>query len=190
MTANVLVMALEQIDLSAEPLQAPIRRLFLLVARELRTVLDRDLARFGLRAQQAAVLLRCARLPGAKPTQLAAAVGTDTAGITGIIDQLEKKGLVERRTDPLDRRAVQIEPTAAGRELIAPLRDVFLSANEILLAGFSSSEITAFAGLLTRLRSNLGARLGSVGAPRLPHPRSTARDRGPLGVPPPGDLHE
>jgi len=180
-------MPIEQPESATETPQAPIRRLFLLVARDLRTVLDRDLARYGLRAQQAAVLLRCCRLPGAKPSQLAVAVGTDTAGITGLIDQLEKRGLVERRTDPADRRAVQVEPTPAGRALVAPLREVFTAANEILLAGFSSSEISALAGLLGRLRVNLEARLtgipsAEVAAPRHPRPRTAAQDRGRLDV--------
>lgn len=133
---------------------ASVRSLCFQVARALRTALDRDLARFGLRAQQAAVLLRCCRRPGAKPSHLAAAVGTDTAGATGLIDQLEKKGLVIRRADPADRRAVIIEPTKTGRALAPRLREVFQEVNETLLAGFSPPEATRLEAMLQRLLAN------------------------------------
>jgi DNA-binding MarR family transcriptional regulator len=133
---------------------ASVRSLCFQVARALRTALDRDLAGFGLRAQQAAVLLRCCRRPGAKPSHLAAAVGTDTAGATGLIDQLEKKGLVIRRADPADRRAVIVEPTKAGRALAPRLREVFQAVNETLLAGFSPPETARLEAMLQRLLAN------------------------------------
>jgi DNA-binding MarR family transcriptional regulator len=120
----------------------------------LRIALDRDLARFGLRAQQAAVLLRCCRRPGANPSRLAAAVGTDTAGVTGLIDQLEKKGLVIRRPDPADRRAIIVEPTKAGRGLAPRLREVFQALNETLLEGFSPQETARLEAMLQRLLAN------------------------------------
>jgi DNA-binding MarR family transcriptional regulator len=107
-----------------------------------------------LRVQQAGVLLRCCRRPGAKPSRLAAAVGTDTAGVTGLIDQLVKKGLVVRRPDPVDRRAVIVEPTKAGRELAPRLREVFQALNETLLEGFTPPETARLEAMLQRLLAN------------------------------------
>jgi MarR family transcriptional regulator, organic hydroperoxide resistance regulator len=46
---------------------------------------------------------------------LGAAVGTRPATLTGILDRLERRGLVARATKPRDRRAVLIELTPAGR---------------------------------------------------------------------------
>lgn len=46
---------------------------------------------------------------------LGAAVGTRPATLTGILDRLERRGLVTRGTNPHDRRAVLIELTPAGR---------------------------------------------------------------------------
>jgi len=93
-------------------------RLCFLISKDMRTALDRSLAEFDLRAQQAGVLLQCCRLRGASPSYLASAVGTDTAGITGLIDQLEKRGLAIRRANPSDRRATIVEPTEKGRSLL------------------------------------------------------------------------
>jgi DNA-binding MarR family transcriptional regulator len=126
-----------------------------LISKDLRTALDRGLAPFQLRAQQAAVLIRCCFQSGAQPSQLASAVGTDTAGITGLIDQLEKHGLVIRRASPSDRRTVIVEPTRAGQSMVPRIRDLFQTVNSRLLAGFSKKEAIALEGTLHQLRNNV-----------------------------------
>lgn len=126
----------------------------LLIAKDLRTGLDRDFAPFGLTGQQASVLVHCIRLKGTGPSRLAAEVGTDTAGITGLIDQLEKKGLVKRQANSEDRRAVNVEPTPEGRALAPRLRVVFRQFATNCLRGFSTEEVEKLVGLLGRLQSN------------------------------------
>ena len=41
--------------------------------------------------------------------------------MTVLVDRLERNGLVDRRPDPTDRRAVLVEITDSGRELLAQL---------------------------------------------------------------------
>jgi DNA-binding MarR family transcriptional regulator len=60
-------------------------------AKELNTALERSLAPMDVTAQQAALLLRLRS--EASPNRLAAALGTDTAGMTRLLDRLEDKGL-------------------------------------------------------------------------------------------------
>jgi DNA-binding MarR family transcriptional regulator len=163
---------------------ATIRSACLRIARDLRTALDRDLAPFGLRTQQAAVLLRCCRMPGANPSQLAAAVGTDTAGITGLIDHLEKRGLVSRRANPADRRAVIVEPTEMGRALVPRLRQIFQAVNELLLTGFSPPEVASLEAMLERLLINVRARLDETSDIEAP----SRRPRQPRPGAPQGDV--
>jgi DNA-binding MarR family transcriptional regulator len=126
-----------------------------LISKDLRTALDRGLAPFQLRAQQAAVLIRCCSQSGAKPSQLAMAVGTDTAGITGLIDHLENHGLVIRRASPSDRRTVIVEPTKAAQSMVPRIHDLFKTVNGQLLAGFSKKEAVGLEGMLQRLRNNV-----------------------------------
>jgi DNA-binding MarR family transcriptional regulator len=147
-------------DLPTRPTQTPnkppnVGSLCFLISKDLRTALDRGLAPFQLRAQQAAVLLRCCWQSGAKPSQLASDVGTDTAGITGLIDQLEKHGLVIRRANPSDRRTLIVEPTKAGKSMVPQIRQVFQTVNRQLLAGFSEIEVAELEGMLQRLRNNV-----------------------------------
>lgn len=63
-------------------------------AKELTTALERSLAPYDVTAQQAALLLRLRTETG--PSRLAAALGTDTAGMTRLLDRLEDKGLIRR----------------------------------------------------------------------------------------------
>jgi DNA-binding MarR family transcriptional regulator len=54
--------------------------------------------------------------------ELAAAEGVRPATMTGIVNGLERDGLVRRRPHGSDRRAVSIERTAAGRRLLERAR--------------------------------------------------------------------
>jgi DNA-binding MarR family transcriptional regulator len=125
-----------------------------LISRDMRTALDRSLAEFNLRAQPAGVLLHCCRHRGASPSQLALAVGTDTAGITGLIDQLEENDLVIRRVNPSDRRAMIIEPTENGRGLLPRISKVFRTLHTQLTAGFSPEEASSLQEMLQGVRQN------------------------------------
>lgn len=124
------------------------------VARELTTELDRRFASFDLTTQQAAVLSHAAR-GGSSPSRLMEAVGTDTAGMTRLLDRLEAKGLLERHPNPDDRRSVLIEPTERGVELVPRLAPVFGQVTKRLFEGFSDEEVASFTSFLRRMRENL-----------------------------------
>lgn len=54
--------------------------------------------------------------------RLAERTGLTTGAVTGIIDRLEKKGLVKRKSDPADRRKVLVEPRVEkAMKLFGPL---------------------------------------------------------------------
>lgn len=57
--------------------------------------------------------------PALTPGQLARRMALSQATVTGILDRLEDRGLIERRRDGLDRRRVLLYATAAGRGLAA-----------------------------------------------------------------------
>jgi DNA-binding MarR family transcriptional regulator len=124
------------------------------VARELNTALDRQLAPFDLTAQQAALLLRAARQE-TSPSQLKALLGTDTAGMTRLLDRLEAKGLLNRRRHPDDRRSIVIEPTDQARALIPRVAPIFRRVNGQLLAGLTEPEVTQLTTTLQRMLDNI-----------------------------------
>ncbi len=124
------------------------------VARELSSALDRQLAAFDLTAQQAALLLLAARQT-VSPSQLKDRLGTDTAGMTRLLDRLEAKGLLTRGRHPEDRRAIIIEPTERGRSLVPRLAPIFRRLNGQLLAGLSEDEVLHLTTTLQHMLDNL-----------------------------------
>ena len=127
------------------------------LARDLRTAVDRELAEQGITMQQAALILLTYRHGGRGAGRLAGPLGTDTAGLTRLVDRLVAKGLVVRESSPEDRRAVVIRLTAVGEELAPRLAGAFRHAQDQLLSGMGESEVENLHALLVRLRGNLRA---------------------------------
>jgi DNA-binding MarR family transcriptional regulator len=124
------------------------------VARELGTALDRQFAGLGVTTQQAALLLHAGQ-EERTPSQLMALLGTDTAGMTKLLDRLVHKGLLRRRPHPGDRRAVVVELTEPGRALLPRIPPVFGRVTGQLLAGFTATEVGQLTAMLQRMLDNL-----------------------------------
>lgn len=124
------------------------------LVRDMTTVLDRRFAAFGLTTQQAALLL-AAGSGTSTPRQLMDVIGTDTAGMTKLLDRLQAKGLAERHANPADRRSVLIVATEGGLALVPKLAPVFGDVVKDLFDGFSDAEIAQFTSALQRMKDNL-----------------------------------
>ncbi|MFF2187626.1 MarR family winged helix-turn-helix transcriptional regulator [Streptomyces sp. NPDC058155] len=74
----------------------------------------------------------------------------EPSNVTGIVDRLESRGLVERRPDPSDRRVKLAAPTEKGRDTARQLRDGLNFAREPL-ADLSVDERTVLRDLLRRM---------------------------------------
>ncbi|MEU7578949.1 MarR family transcriptional regulator [Streptomyces sp. NPDC041068] len=74
----------------------------------------------------------------------------EPSNITGIVDRLEARGLVERRPDPADRRVKLAAPTAEGVRVARSLRESLNFAREPL-AELSREERLSLRGLLRRM---------------------------------------
>ncbi|MFJ2769767.1 MarR family winged helix-turn-helix transcriptional regulator [Streptomyces sp. NPDC087300] len=74
----------------------------------------------------------------------------EPSNITGIVDRLEARGLVERRPDPADRRVKLAAPTEEGVRVARGLRDSLDFAREPL-AELSREERVSLRGLLRRM---------------------------------------
>ncbi len=75
--------------------------------------------------------------------------------MTRHLDGLEQAGLVARRRDPADRRAVQVELTPAGEELHARLLESVIAFTRRLTSGLSETEIERAKKTLLRMEQNL-----------------------------------
>lgn len=82
--------------------------------------------------------------------QLAQKLRCEPSNVTGIVDRLETRGLVERRPDPNDRRVKLAAVTTEGRKVARSLRDSLDFAREPL-AGLSAEQRESLRDLLRRM---------------------------------------
>src|SRR5437764_2771213 len=88
---------------------------------------------------------------------LASLLGTSAPTASRAVDALAEAGLVERLTDPTDRRAVRIELTAEGRARVERRRSQVAEAFRPAAAGMPAAEREQLAELLARLADQLFA---------------------------------
>jgi DNA-binding MarR family transcriptional regulator len=91
---------------------------------------------------------------------LAERLCVDAPVVTRKVQQLEAQGLIHRIPDPVDGRAVRVQVTEAGREVIERLLETRRNLYRELLADWPAEEQEEFARLLSRFSEDLGARVG------------------------------
>jgi DNA-binding MarR family transcriptional regulator len=84
---------------------------------------------------------------------LAQFLGVDRTVMTYLIDGLERAGLVERRPDPVDRRARRVVITENGRALLAEVRERLRQVEDEVLAALDESDRSTLRTLLHRVAS-------------------------------------
>lgn len=85
-----------------------------------------------------------------RPTTLAESLGTGASNVSKILRRLEADGLVERSTDPTDRRASLVSLTESGR---AAAQNVYALGDRMIaevLEGWSSEDVDAYTALTER----------------------------------------
>ncbi|MEV4279737.1 MarR family winged helix-turn-helix transcriptional regulator [Actinoplanes xinjiangensis] len=114
------------------------------------------LAPLGITPHHFGLLMHLDRAEGGTQQQLADAVGVHRKVMVGLIDDLEQRGLVERRRHPADRRAHALYLTAAARDLLPRARAVADRHEEELLAVLGPGERDQLLAALQRLAEHSG----------------------------------
>ncbi|MBR0735446.1 MarR family transcriptional regulator [Bradyrhizobium liaoningense] len=97
-------------------------------------------AGFDLTPVQYAALATIKTNAGLDQVTLAGLIAYDRTTITGVVDRLVQKGLVERRASSRDRRARELEITDEGRRTLRRITPAVESAQRVLLRGLSAKE--------------------------------------------------
>lgn len=109
------------------------------------------LAAHGLKARSYSVLTLAAGQARPSQRELAEFLRLDPSQVVALVDDLQSRGLVERRPDPADRRANVVVATEAGRALAAAARESAQSAEERVHAQLSSEDRETLGVLLRAL---------------------------------------
>ena len=109
----------------------------------------------GLSVEQGIVLGYLVRSPGAMQRDIAQVTRTSPASVSSLLQGLERRGLVERRTEPGDERSKRVHATAAGVDLVAGFEPAVAAADEVILAPLDRAERATLHALLTKITAEL-----------------------------------
>lgn len=90
-------------------------------------------------------------------SQVAEATHQDAATTTGVVDRLERLGLVERTRSEVDRRVVLVRPTREGEALLAAIKQTRVQRTVQLFASFDDQTLALLSEQLERLWQTLEA---------------------------------
>ncbi|MBO6560570.1 MAG: MarR family transcriptional regulator [Nisaea sp.] len=119
-----------------------------------RTAIEGNVAEAGLDGAGFDVLLTLRRQGKGEtltPSELAGEMMLSTSAMTNRLDRLEKRGLIERRSDPKDRRSLKVALTGEGFALADGLVVNHLRVEEELLAPLTGAEREELMRLLAKV---------------------------------------
>lgn len=112
----------------------------------LRTRSQRVLEPFGLRPVKALVL-GCIAEGTVSPSELADVVDTTPSLMSGVLGDLEDRGLIKRTHHPDDRRRVHLELTDEGRTTIDAFASAWIESSDERFANLSNAELATLVHL-------------------------------------------
>ena len=108
----------------------------------------------------AGILRLLAPSPGLSQRELAAQLDMHASRLVGVIDTLEKRGLVAREPNATDRRVYSLHLTNAGREAMGVIGAAARTHNEDICTGLSEAEREQLGAVLEKIAARLGLRPG------------------------------
>ena len=139
-----------------------------LLKSALRAMQDRVQLRFaseGLTFQQWIVLMHIREGLALTVAALCRETRHDSGAMTRLIDQLEKRKLIERRRSSKDRRVVELLLTKAGQKTIESSKPLVIDTLNEALEGFSRQEVRNLEDYLRRIASRWREPSAEDGAP-------------------------
>ena len=126
---------------------------------ELHGAASQHFARYKLSQARFVVLMMLHTTPGGEMccSDIADAVGVSRTTMTGLLDGLEREGLVRRVNYPDDRRRITITLTANGRRLLDKMLPDHMERIAGVMANLSGEDRDNLLELLDKVRSGLPA---------------------------------
>lgn len=111
----------------------------------------------GASLQMWRVLAALRERDGRRMGDLSETTSIEVSTLTRLVDSMEERGLVSRRRDAADARAVMLCVTPAGRRLTQRILPIAERYETVALAGFNAGEVETLRAALRRLYANMEA---------------------------------
>jgi DNA-binding MarR family transcriptional regulator len=116
----------------------------------------RQLAPLGLEPRHFGMLTRLAANEGRSQQAIGELMGLNPTRMVFLVDELEQRGLVERRRNPADRRSHALYLTGQGRAKLREAQQVSAQHADQVGASLTSAQRTELTALLRRLADEQG----------------------------------
>jgi DNA-binding MarR family transcriptional regulator len=111
----------------------------------------------GVTGPQRTALRLVALTPGISSGELAALLHLHPSTLTGVLERLARRGLLERRRDPFDARRALLKITPAGKRLLSTRKGTIEEIVRIALQKESKASLKTVVEVLQRITSALEA---------------------------------
>jgi DNA-binding MarR family transcriptional regulator len=118
------------------------------------------IADLGLTPAQVGVLRFAAQRPGLSQQELASELGVLPSKVVALVDELEARGLLERRRGTTDRRQYALHLTESGEPELAKIRAVVRDHDREVTEPLTPEETKQLAALLAKVASAQGLTAG------------------------------
>lgn len=127
------------------------------VAAELHAALNQHFAGYNLSQGRFVVLITLYTAPGAEMccSDVADSIGVSRATMTGLLDGLERDGLIKRVDHPDDRRRITVTLTSSGRRVLERILPDHFRKIAGMMSALSENDRRKMIELLNRVRQGL-----------------------------------
>jgi len=108
----------------------------------------------GFAPYHAGIFRILAQNPGVSQQDLAKTLGMHASRLVGVLDELQQRGLVERRPTERDRRLYALHLTSDGEEALRRIGEAAREHHEALMAGLSADQQKELTDLLEVILKN------------------------------------
>ena len=133
-----------------------INYLLTVAQHEVFLIFSENLSQFGITPGQYGVLACLWQEESLTPKEIATILRVENSTISGVIDRMEKRGLIDRVLNPTNRRSISVKATKEGLSLKEPVQALIDQLNDQVLSIFSPQEKDELIGLLNRMCDQKG----------------------------------
>src|SRR4051812_30002081 len=125
------------------------------VTRQIRKHFDRRATRLELTRAQWRALKATGRHEGLSQSELAEYLDMEAIPVGRVIDRLEKRGFVDRRGDPADRRRWRLYLTPKAHAVVGEMEVIADELRDDALRGIERDDLDTLMSVLNRIKENL-----------------------------------
>ncbi|MCU0466447.1 MAG: MarR family transcriptional regulator [Anaerolineae bacterium] len=118
------------------------------------------LSQFEMYPGQDQILFRLAHEEGLPQSALAEMLCVEPPTVTKMVQRMEKRGWIERRSDPNDARLSRVYLTDAGRDIQADLHRIWAEMEAAMTASLTEAERALLRRLFEQMQADVSAGVG------------------------------